>query len=355
MIAFGRSDNEKRSRFMPGGLTMLKQIVPVSLKNYAKSVISWKKPGEFRKSVTRFADHRGLQVKRFLLVPVWNIRNPIHFKRERSLFRRITSSSDHVEKFTVERSLGFNVIELDKDQVSACVEFAREKLISSKGKSKNPNDKDYLRAIADFSDIDIKSKVFQLFTSPTMLQSVSKYLGSAPILSDIVVLHSPQTETDPQKTEFRGSQLYHRDGDGVRVLKIWVLCNNVEMENGPTVLLPSHLSDKVAAKHFYRPGDKVSHDRWFRKYDEELFYAVGQAGTVIATDTISCFHMGSRTSMSSSRLVMMAHYVSPYSSYFRPNSALKLTKKYNFQAFIPELSKSAKVLLRPYLANFENE
>jgi hypothetical protein len=229
MIAFGRSDNEKRTSYMPGGPTMLKQIVPISLKNYAKSVISWKKPGEFRKSVTRFADHRGLQVKRFLLVPVWNIRNPIHFKRERSLFRRITSSSDHVEEFTVERSLGFNVIELDKDQVSACVEFAREKLISSKGKSKNPNDKDYLRAIADFSDIDIKSKVFQLFTSPTMLQSVSKYLGSAPILSDIVVLHSPQTETDPEKTEFQGSQLFHRDGDGVRVLKIWVLCNNVEM------------------------------------------------------------------------------------------------------------------------------
>jgi hypothetical protein len=333
---------------------MLKQILPTHLKNYAKSVLNWKDFGEFRKSMTRFADHRGLQVKRFFLVPIWNIRNPVHFRRERSLFRQIISSNNK-EIFTVERSLGFNVIELDKDQISACVEFAKDKLLTSKGNSKNPNDKEYLRAIADFSDVDIKSKVFQLFTSPSMLQSVAKYLGSAPILSDIVVLHSPQSDPKPEKTEFQGSQLYHRDGDGVRVLKIWVLCNNVEMENGPTVLLPSHLSDKVAAKHFYRPGDKVSHDRWFKKYDEELFYAVGQAGTALATDTISCFHMGSRTGASSSRLVMMAHYVTPYSSYYRPNSALKLTEKYNFQSSFPELPKSAKILLRPYIANFENE
>lgn len=340
---------------MQGDNEYAEKIVPSIIKSYAKSVLNWNEPGEFRKSMSRFADHRGLQVKRFLLVPIWNFRNPIHFRRERQLFRRVMSSPGDYERFTVDRSLGFKEIELERSLIAECVDFAKDKLLSSNGKSKNQNGKEYLRAIADFSDIDVNSKVFQLFTSQSMLESVAQYLGSTPILADIVVLHSPQSKPNSQNEAFQGSQLYHRDGDGIRLLKIWILCNDVDTDNGPTVLLPAHLSDKVAARHIYRPGDKVPHDRWFNKYSKNMFYAVGSTGTVLATDTISCFHMGSRTSASSNRLVMMAHYVSPYSSYFRPNSALKLTDKYNFQSSLPNLSKSARILLRPYIANFEND
>jgi len=44
MIAFGCSDNEKRFRFIPKGASHAEKIVPVILKNYAKSVLAWKNP-----------------------------------------------------------------------------------------------------------------------------------------------------------------------------------------------------------------------------------------------------------------------------------------------------------------------
>jgi hypothetical protein len=328
---------------------MLKQLMPIMIKNYVKNMLNWKIKGEFAKSVTRFVDHRGLQVKRFLLVPFFNFKNPYHYHAERAICRGIESSkSAEAGIFEIDRQLGFGKIELNSDDVGACVDFAQEKLSSTGGRPKNLNEKDYLRVISDLSDVEVTSRVFKLFTGPQMLQSVTKYLGSAPILSDLVVMYSPESSSTA-RSGFKGSQLYHRDGDGVRVLKIWILCNDVEIGNGPTVLLPAKISNKIALKHRYHPGDKIEDDVWFQRHSNDLFYAVGPTGTALATDTISCFHMGSRTSESSSRLVLMAQYVTPYSSYYRPNSALSLRGNYNFQGKISELSESARILLRPFL------
>ena len=328
---------------------MIKKWIPVFAKNYLKSIYSWRNHGEFSKSVTRFIDHRGLQVKRYILVPFFNLGNPRYYSGERRLFREIKQDCWKSDYFKIDREIGFAKVEFEQSDLDVCISYAEEKLISSKGISKNPNDKEYLRAIADLGDLGTNSRILEIFTSDRILESVSRYLGAAPILADIVVLHSPESEDTAVSPTYKGSQLYHRDGDGIRVVKVWILCKDVEIENGPTVLLPSKISDKIAMRHFYRPGDKIKNDKWFSRFEKDMFYAVGTKGTALATDTISCFHMGSRTGKKSSRLVLMAHFVTPYSGYFRPRSALSLRNKFSIEEKDGVLSSSAKILLRPYI------
>ena len=328
---------------------MIKKWIPVFAKNYLKSIYSWRNYGEFSKSVTRFIDHRGLQVKRYILVPFFNLGNPRHYSRERRLFRELKRDKWKSDYFKIDRKLGFAQIEFDQSDSDVCVSYAEQKLISSKGISKNPNDKEYLRSIADLGDLETDSSILKIFTSDRILESVSRYLGAAPILADLVVLYSPESENTEVSPIYKGSQLFHRDGDGLRVVKVWILCRDVEIENGPTVLVPSRISDKIAMRHFYRPGDKIKNDKWFSRFEKDMFYAVGKKGTALATDTISCFHMGSRTGKKSSRLVLMAHYVTPYSGYFRPRSALSFRNKFSIKDRNGALSSSAKILLRPYI------
>jgi len=327
----------------------IKRHFPNWIKNYGKSIISWKNPGEFPKSISRFIDRRGLQIKRYIFIPIFTILNPIHYFQEFRLYKKIQSDFCPVPKFEIDRKIGFGLVNLNRDDVNTCVEFALSALSATQKGPKQEYDKDYLQAITNLAKVDASSEILKIFTSKEILSAVTNYLGAAPILADLSVLYSPEPKIGNNHDVYTGSQLFHRDGDGTRCLKIWILCNPVMKENGPTVLLPSHLSDKIGIRHMYHPGDKIPTDKWFEKEDSKLFYATGDTGTSFATDTISCFHMGSRTKNQSSRLVLMAHFVTPYSTYFRPRSALSMRTKYSFRGKHSSLSTEAKILLRPYL------
>lgn len=328
-----------------------KENIPISIRKSMKSALNWRHPGNFSQSVAVFIGYRGLFFKRFIITPVYRIFFWRYYSKESRLLNEVKKDNRFIEKnFKIDREVGFAKINLDSELTSSAVNFAQTELKRTKGQSKYLGDKDYLRAISTLDDVPVNSDVFKLFTSSEVLNPLTEYLGITPALIDITVLYSPEARlTDIPNARFQGSQLFHRDGDGPRLIKIWVLCNEVTNENGPTVLIPAKISNQIARKIRYKQGYKIEDDSIFYEHENKFFYAIGSAGTTLATDTISCFHMGSRTIKESSRLVMMAQYVSPYSSYLLPKFGVGLPRKYSFAEYSDKLSEEAKILLRYYL------
>ena len=280
---------------------------------------------------------------------------PVRYFQESKLAQSILKSQLH-PIFDLERSDGITQIELDSSLTSEAVSFAR---LAIANQSQNKSHKEYLRAIKNLDDLDQNSAAFKLATSPAMLKSVTKYLGVLPILYDVIVLHSPAASSSTHTAHYEGSQLFHRDADDFKNLKIWVLASDVKLENGPTQVLPASISKNIGKKLKYRMGIKIPNDNPFREVESKLIPAIGSAGTTYATDTVTCFHYGSRTSVSSERLVIMFHYVTSYSGYFRSilrgkgsetNVNLPREKAITLPNFEREkLTLEARILLRPYL------
>lgn len=258
-------------------------------------------------------------------------------QREERLFRnrdRIDRSSeqnrtgladlDGVEPaFRIPVNKGFSRVEtLDAELVAACVEDTQQRFQDERSRNQQLNRKPYFVEFTGIADYSADSAPFRLATSPGVVRAVADYLGSVPQLHNITSVFSPSSEETIAAGQqgWKGSQLFHRDGEDRRLVKLWVLCSEVTMEHGPTMVLPADLSAKMALRLRYAPGTKIP-DEPFRDQWSNLEAATGPVGTVYATDTASCFHFGSRTQRESSRLVLMLHYMTHHSSSFPSTSA----------------------------------
>jgi len=217
--------------------------------------------------------------------------------------------------FIVPREQGFlRVDSLDRGLVDECVADTQRRFEDERARNQQLNRKPYFMELTQLSDYSADSAPFRLATMPSVVRAVADYLGSFPQLYNITSVFSPSSEQIGAQ-EWQGSQLFHRDGEDRRLLKMWILCSDVTDSHGPTMVLPAELSSRVAKRLRYAPGTKIP-DAPFRGYWESLEAATGPAGTVYATDTGGCFHFGSRTASESSRLVLMIHYMTEHSSYF---------------------------------------
>ena len=249
--------------------------------------------------------------------------------------------------FELDRTNGLTKFNVDNQFTESAIRFSRNILASHlQGGEERSNSKDYLRQIFNSSSLDENSKfLFQWATSREVLQPIAKYFGKFPLLHEISVFYSPPTSQI--NMDFRGSQLFHMDGGGTQCVKLWLLCEDVGPENGPTVLLPANLSQEIAKSISYKPGTKIA-DEDLNVGDENLFTAVGDAGTWYATDTDRCLHYGSRTGISSGRLVLMFHFVDHNSTYYLPvlsRNYMVSTKKIS-KFFVSEFSRFAKWSVR---------
>lgn len=264
----------------------------------------------------------------------------------RQLAKVLTGSEEPL--FHIDPDLGFTRFEWPESHVDLVKQSIKNARDASKADSWSG--KSYFRSLKSISDYSIDSPEFRLATSPEMLKSVASYLGRLPMLLDISARIS-LSDPDRPGDQLSGSQLFHRDMDDIASVKVWVLCSKVATENGPTVLLPTHLSHQVAREVNYKQGDKMLDDSAFEPYQDKLFEAVGPVGTSFATDTCSSFHYGSRVRESQERLVLYFQYVSSSSVYFRPlgERAGARSSKF-FTVKNPEqLDESQKILLRGYL------
>jgi hypothetical protein len=240
------------------------------------------------------------------------------FVRAKKNARKIISKMP-APRTLIPRNLGFTQINfLNPKDVSDAVSSANQILSKYKEDGmQQVSGKPYLRIISSLSSLTPNSPIVKIAMNDELLSMVTSYLGVAPQLNSINVMWSPPSViTEKSEGTWSGSQLFHIDGDSDGIVKVWILCNKVKEENGPTTLIPADSSLRISKEIKYSPRGKVANDDPFKNFIGSAFKAVGEPGTVLATDTARCFHQGSRTELESERLVIMYFFDTFRSSWY---------------------------------------
>ena len=153
--------------------------------------------------------------------------------------------------------------------------------------------------------IDGKMPVDSAFTrfalQPALLGFLARSLGTLPLL-DYVLL----TVSRPVSGDLSQSQLWHRDHDDVRTIKVFVYLSDVVTKaDGPFTFLPGPLSDLAG-----KPLRSHATDEWLlaRANASDLVQMIAPRLSVFAVETSRCLHMGSRVEHGHSRVLFTATY-----------------------------------------------
>lgn len=226
----------------------------------------------------------------------------------------------------LDNSVGFSQVSLrdsgvGKDEILKLVNSAIKSSLDVPKVTKSAERKEYFAAIKSFEDFEPNSSEFKLATHPEIISAIQDYFGSFPYLTSIGLYWSSPMRVDKGKVEFAGSQLFHRDAEDRKIVKIWILCQEVTSESGPTILIPYKESEKIARQLNYRQGHRISIEQesnlLSQRQDLKTFSAIGPSGTVFMTDTARLLHYGSRTAKESERLVLMISYETFFSHHLR--------------------------------------
>ncbi len=186
------------------------------------------------------------------------------------------------------------------------------------GQGKNPErSKDYLIQIVSFTDVlDADNPLVKLALDPKILECVAGYMGMWPML------HAVGSWLNfPTFQEAKYSQLWHRDPEDLKTLKVFIYLDAVGPENGPFTYIPKTQPFGVDCRiepqheHARRVLDgemdrALPEDRWVK--------CTGAARTMIMADTVG-FHRGGNV-QEGSRLLITFTYTSG-----KPQQARKLS------------------------------
>lgn len=169
---------------------------------------------------------------------------------------------------------------------------------------------------------------------PSVIGVIAKTLGELPQL-DTVLLTLSRTES--QKLSY--SQLWHRDHDDVRTIKMFTYLTDVKDEaDGPFTFLPGPVSDRFGFSLRSHRGD----EELARKLKpDEPKAIVARRLTTFMVETSRCLHMGSRTAPGHSRLLYTASYITIPRLYPEPPTRYRL---------LGDESELTRAVLSPRLA-----
>jgi hypothetical protein len=142
-------------------------------------------------------------------------------------------------------------------------------------------------------------------TSSDILATVSRYLGTIPVISTTapsgIRLVESNSEFDPAPDRPKDSQLYHIDYYAMPNVYVIVLVRDTTLEQGPWHFLPRTASLRVKEKLGY-----WSRKRRYRLTDEEVYSVADPAevirfayprGSVLFIESSGCLHFGSRNAV----------------------------------------------------------
>lgn len=162
---------------------------------------------------------------------------------------------------------------------------------------------------------------------PGVLHLVTAILDDLPLLTDVLLTLSRETDS-----EHSYSQLWHRDYDDPRTVKLFVYLTDVKgREDGPFTFLPKPVSNVFGfSLRSHLPDDKV-----FRYVDQKaVCEMIAPKLTTFMVETSRCLHMGSRMAPNRSRLLYSAIFVLPPRVYptrtdlFRVTTPLSIEQRY---------------------------
>jgi len=154
--------------------------------------------------------------------------------------------------------------------------------------------------------------VFVQFASqPHIVQVLTCALGTVPQLSDVLL-----TLSEESNKQLTYSQLWHRDFDDRRTLKLFVYLTDVpSAEYGPFTFIPGPQSDRFGSSLRSHMED----DFVFRTLPlESQRQMIGAKATVFIVETSRCLHMGSRMAPGHHRLLYTATFVTVPRPYVEP-------------------------------------
>jgi hypothetical protein len=179
---------------------------------------------------------------------------------------------------------GFSKVECDPALTKAFVERCQQRLSETKT-FKQRGAKAFFSQLLVQEDYELDSPIMRFALEPRLLTTVANYLGIAPYLQSVELLYSMPVGGPP-----KASQMWHRDRQDTKVVKVFVYCLDVGPLNGPFTFLPKSSGDKVPGWHFhYIPDDKM------QKYvpNSAVQELLGPAGSTLMIDTFACYHKGS--------------------------------------------------------------
>jgi hypothetical protein len=142
--------------------------------------------------------------------------------------------------------------------------------------------------------IPADSPLLKVALDPQLLDIVSLYLGFWPCLYAISAWLNFPTATPPAK-----SQLWHRDPEDLRLVKVFIYLADVDEDCGPFTYVPGTHPFSPSAPHVARgrklkDARRTEDERMERVFDRsEWRVCAGPARTMILADTLG-FHRGGR-------------------------------------------------------------
>jgi hypothetical protein len=161
--------------------------------------------------------------------------------------------------------------------------------------------REYFGEVLSQGDFAPESIFMRFALQENILKLIATNFAQVPVLFSVSVLTSKPTKNQ----EWLESQLWHRDYDDSKILKLFTYVNDVTDKNGPFTFIPPIESKKVGRDFF----PKRIHDNVMDKTGslKSLKEISGPAGTSFLIDTGRCYHMGSRC-RESERIAFIATY-----------------------------------------------
>jgi hypothetical protein len=139
---------------------------------------------------------------------------------------------------------------------------------------------------------------------PAVISVLARILGEIPRLDSVLLTYSRHTNAP-----LSYSQLWHRDHDDTRTIKLFVYLTDVDsIDDGPFSFLPAQASGRFTK--FTRRSHKTDDAVFALAKPEEKVQVLAPRLSVFLVETSRCLHMGSRLAAGHTRLLYTACYFS---------------------------------------------
>lgn len=159
----------------------------------------------------------------------------------------------------------------------------------------------------DCSDVRLQNLI------KLLVPTISKYLGTLPVLQDAAFWFSPNIFNDKMR-----SQNWHIDGEDYKQIKIWLPIEDVKKNCGPLHAIDIKETKKIFSflnknKILKKRNKKISDNQIDKFLDKEkLKILTMNTDEIWFVDTCNCYHYGSRKDEKPRKLLHL-HFTSAFS------------------------------------------
>lgn len=237
----------------------------------------------------------------------------VYLKRSEFLIRKNYYNDTKVNDEIIKKIDKDGYVILDLNLILENINFKNSfSFLKKKYLNVNWNTNDFYKK-GYLKQIDLKfTKIVKNFADP-FADIATRFLGSLSLLDSCQFWYSPNKNED-----LTGSQLYHRDPEDFKQLKIFIPIQEISEKNGPLSILNANdsdrlLNDLLKKKKIIKRNQKIN-DSEVEKYGNykkhKILLNENQCAIV---DTCRCYHYGSRKSELDRKLIFL-HFTTAFSA-----------------------------------------